>query len=142
MPDVAAPAWSDLHDLALVYLVLLYSASTHAPRGEASSAPLPEDARRRLAQLYPDVEEAYLHRAFREAFLMHVSVAGASMLEVAVVSLRRTLPRARRVAVLDDLAGLVAESGHAEGLHPADLSFIQYLAARWDLEPKRERRGP
>lgn len=135
MPDAVAPAWSDLHDLALVYLALLYSPSA-SPAVERAPQRA-EDARSRLAGLYPGISEARLHRAFHEALLMYVSVAGAPMLDVAVASLRRTLPRPRRLAVLDDLASLAADgSGDRQS---AGASFLQYLAVRWDLEARRER---
>jgi hypothetical protein len=117
-------AWSDLHDLALVYLAFPHSA-------RASSGP-PRDARRRLAERYPDVSDERLHQAFHEALLMHVGVAGAAMLDVSVASLGQSLPRSHRLAVLDDLAGLASDG--ADEVDLSGRSFIQSLAVRWDLQ--------
>lgn len=142
---LSTPAWSDLHDLALVYVMSLYSRVETRGLAEASlmetilsgENPPPEgiphpDIVRRLGQFHPEVSERRLHQVFQEAFLMYVSVAGASMLDVAVVSLHRSLPRPRRLAVLNDLAGLASSS---DELYSAGAAFVQYLAARWDLEP-------
>ena len=174
---MSAPAWSDLHDLALVYHALLYSALDEEERsgrkkarerlrtdrlvgdevsltstegqerlGQASRlrkpqspGPLSENALRRLVQLYPEVHDARWHQVFQEAFLMYVSVASTPMLDVAVASLGSALPRTRRLAVLNDLTGLASEGKEVPS--PSGLSFIQYLAVRWDLTSVPERSG-
>lgn len=136
------PAWSDLHDLALVYLAFVYSTEREKDAGpqvfgrETSKEPPAarrEEARRRLVQRHPEVGEERLRRIFHEAFLMYVGTARAPMLDVAVASLHRALPRPRRVAVLDDLTGLAADDGG--DLRASGASFIQYLAFCWELEP-------
>ena len=171
---MSAPAWSDLHDLALVYHALLYSALDEEERSVREKArerlrtdrlddevsltsaegqerlaqasrlrkpqspgPLFENALRRLVQLYPEVHDARWHQVFQEAFLMYVGVASTPMLDVAVASLGSALPRTRRLAVLNDLAGLASEGKEVPS--SSGLSFIQYLAVRWDLTSVPER---
>lgn len=131
MPDAATLSWSDLHDLALIYLVLLHRPGRPSARSGEVPAPLQAAARRHLAHFYPDAGEARLRRVLHDALIMYVGIGGAPMLDVSVASLRRALPRPYRAAVLDDLAGLAESEGD---LLPGRMAFLQDLAYHWDLD--------
>lgn len=122
--------WSALHELSLVYLTLVY----HPGR-----ARFPEEARSEgrtlvhetLRMWYPDASDERINRALQEALLVHISPMREQMLAIAVNSLRQSMPRDQRIAVLSDLADLAMEEGFVV---PDEASFIERLARDWDIE--------
>ncbi len=118
-------SWSALHDLALINLVL-----AHGPGGQELFA---EDAlvQQTLQRHSPEAPPQRIRQALRDALLVYVGAASEQMLDLAVVSLGQVLPRARRVAVLEDLADLASADGH---IVPSEIAFIQQLARRWNVE--------
>lgn len=119
-------AWSSLHEMALLYLTLLYSADDD-PRTETGAAM----TRDLLLTWFPDVDARRLDRIIQQALLVHVGEAGDQMLAAAVESLHQTMPRDQRIAVLSDLADIAMSDGFVV---PDEASFIERLAQEWDIE--------
>lgn len=118
-------AWSSLHEMALLYLTLLHSTS------EEDQADHVATARDLLLTWFPDLDDRRLERVIQQALLVHVGEAGDRMLATAVESLRQSMPRDQRIAVLSDLADLAMADGFVV---PDEASFIERLAQEWDIE--------
>lgn len=126
----AQPAWGPLHDFALICLALMHGTDEEAGPAED------EAVLHILAERYPEAGPERTRRALHEAMLTYIGVAGNQMLDIAVVSLRQTLPKQRRIALLDDLASIASADG---SVMPAEVSFIQHLAREWDVEQELQR---
>lgn len=118
-------AWSALHEMALIYLALLYSSERDL---RTDSTAMTHDL---LVTWFPDVGERRLDRVIQEALLVHVSEFGDQMLTTAVESLHQSMPRDQRIAVLSDLADIAMADGFVV---PDEASFIERLAQEWDIE--------
>lgn len=118
-------AWSPLHEMALIYLALLNS-SDDDPRRDSVSV-----TRNLLISWFPEVDEQRLDQVIQEVLLVQLSPLGDRMLTTAVESLRQSMPRDQRIAVLSDLADLTMGDGF---VIPDEASFIERLAQKWDIE--------
>ena len=118
-------AWNSLHEMALIYLSLLHS-SEEDFRTERT-----ELTRDLLVTWFPDVDDERLDRVIHRALLVHISEAGDQMLATAVESLRQSMPRDQRIAVLSELADIAMADGLVV---PDEASFIERLAQEWDIE--------
>jgi len=119
------PAWSSMHEMALIYLTLLNSSDDQVRRDSVAMT------RDLLLDWYPDVEKGRLDQVIREALLLQLGPASEQMLTTAVEALRQSLPRDQRIAVLSDLADVAMADGF---VIPDEASFIERLAQEWDIE--------
>lgn len=126
----AHPPWSPLHDFALICLALMHGASTEIHPAED------EAVQHILTERYPEAGPDRIRRAMHDAMLTYIGAAGDQMLNIAVASLRQTLPKQRRITLLDDLASIASADG---AVVPAEVSFIQHLAREWDVEQELQR---
>ena len=118
-------SWTPLHDLALIYLAL-----THGADAEIDPVEM-ETMSEKLQEWQPEMAAEHTHHVIEEVMLMYVSGASQNMLTTSVASLRQSLPRDQRVAVLNDLADLASADGMVV---PGEVSFIQQLARQWEVE--------
>lgn len=117
--------WSSLHELALIYLAL-----THSSEAEVRPPDM-DTVQTMLKTWYPGASPARIEAALQEALLAYVSDTGELMLSVAVASLRQTMPRDQRIAVLSDLTDIALADGF---IVPDEASFIEKLAQEWGIE--------
>lgn len=118
-------AWSSLHEMALIYLSLLNRSEDDLRSDNAVRT------RDLLETWFPDVDGRRLDCVIQEAVLVHISEMGDHMLAAAVESLRQSMPRDQRIAVLSDLADIAMADGL---IVPDEASFIERLAQEWDIE--------
>ncbi len=116
--------WSSMHEMALVYLVLVHRGAEERPEGQVALYEM-------LDLWYPEAPEQRIHRVVHEATLMFLSDARDQMLDVSIADLSGTMPRDQRIAVLSDLVELALAEGF---IVPAEAAFIQRLAHAWDIE--------
>lgn len=116
--------WSSMHEMALVYLVLVHRGAEERPEGQVALYDM-------LATWYPDATGRRIDRVVHEATLMFLSDARDQMLDVSIADLSGTMPRDQRMAVLSDLVELALAEGF---IVPAEAAFIQRLAHAWDIE--------
>lgn len=123
--------WSSVHELALVYLTLVYNPERGEHPEEAIRSEGQQMIHETLRMWYPEVGNERVARALHEAMLVHISPMREHMLSIAVTSLRQSMPRDQRIAILSDLADLAMNDGL---IVPGEVSFIERLAQDWDIE--------
>lgn len=119
------PAWTTMHDLALIYLAL-----THGADAELDSAEV--DAMSSKLQAWGhDVDRDRVRKVMHEVMLAYMAESGDQMLETAIASVGETLNKPRRIAVLNDLADIASADGMVV---MGEVNFIQQLAREWDVD--------
>ncbi len=120
-----AGSWSGLHDLGLIYLALMHGADAEIDPAEK------EAMVQKLQGWQPETPSARLQRIINDVVLAYVSASGEDLLETSIASLRETMKKPQRIAVLNDLADIA----YADGLvAPGEVDFIQQLAREWNVE--------
>ncbi len=117
--------WSSLHDLALIYLALMHGADASIDPAETSLMS------KKLRAWAPKPAADSVGSIIRQVMLVYVGESGRQMLDASVASLRETLPKGQRVAVLNDLADIATADGM---LATGEVNFIQQLAHIWEVE--------
>lgn len=125
MDTSAGPAWTPIHDLALLYLSLVHGADAQIAPAEM------EVMATRLKDWFPDANGPEISRVTEDVMLIYVSESGHQMLEASVASLNEHLHKGQRIAVLNDLAELASADGM---LAPGEVNFIQELAMHWGVD--------
>ncbi len=100
-----APAWSLLHDMALMYLVMAHSADNEI--NEAEIAAMIE----RLNDWKPELTEPDVRGVLREALTFYSKGPGSGALQRSVDAIRNNLPVVHRLVLLDDLAYVARSDG-------------------------------
>jgi uncharacterized tellurite resistance protein B-like protein len=118
-------AWSSLHEMALIYLALLNSSDNDL---RSDSVPVTRDL---LRSWFPDIDDQRLDQVIQDVLLIQLSTLSDRMLSAAVESLRQSMPRDQRIAVLSELADVAMADGF---VIPDEASFIERLAQEWDIE--------
>lgn len=119
--------WTSLHDLGLVYLALAHGTDSDLTSNEkvmmgeklqewSDRSPFPMQG---ISEILDDVMLVYMGKSSNQ------------MLQASVVSLKETLEKPLRIAVLNDLADVATADGH---LRKGEVSFIQYLVNEWEVE--------
>lgn len=117
--------WTRLHDLALIYLALTHGADSDLDPTEMEAMSV------KLNDWQPGSQLSLIRRVMNDVLLIYMSPQRDEMLETAIVSVYEGMPRQTRVAVLNDLADIASADGIIVG---GEISFIQDLARRWDVE--------
>lgn len=120
-----APGWSAVHDLGLVYLSLLYGVDLGSDPAES------DVVHHKLQAWFPDEEPNRIRRIMDEVMLVFISTYCDLMLETAVVSIRLSMSKSKRFAVLQDLMDIASADGL---IVPDEVQFIQQIAHEWDLD--------
>ncbi len=117
--------WSTLHDVALLYLALAHGADLEIDPSEQ------ETMVDRLKEWYPEVGPSRAQRILHEVMLTYLGGHSRQMVDAAMASIKASMPKKDRIAVLNDLADLAIADG---ALVPGEVSFIRDLARYWELE--------
>lgn len=117
--------WTPLHDLALIYLALTHGADAELDPSEMEAMSV------KLSDWQPGAQLSLIRRVMNDVLLIYMSPQRNEMLETAIVSVYESMPKPTRVAVLNDLADIASADGIIVG---GEISFIQDLARRWDVE--------
>lgn len=124
-PSGEAPGWSPIHDLGLVYLSLLYGVDVDNDPGET------DVVHHKLQAWVPEEDPRRIQRILDEVMLVFISTYCDLMLETAVVSIRYSMSKSKRFAVLQDLMDIASADGM---IVPDEVQFIQQIAHEWDLD--------
>ena len=119
------PAWTPMHDLALIYLALAHGADDEMAPAES------EAIREKMEAWFPDVRPRFIREATEEVLLVYVSASRDAMVEASAASLREELSKELRIGILNDLADLASADG---AIVPGEVLFIQRLARYWGVE--------
>lgn len=125
--------WSNLHDLALLYLFMAHATDAQLDPAER------ETMIERLATWQSVVDGKELTQVIDEAMLIYVGPHSHDMLNTAMVSLKESMGVAERISVLNDLAALATADGI---LVPGEVGFIQDLAQYWEIEGELRHQFP
>lgn len=117
--------WSELHDVALLYLALAHG--TDLDIDPAEQATMVE----RLKTWYPEVGSWRIQQVLHEVMLTYLGEHSLQMVDAAIGSIKESMSKEERVGVLNDLAKLATADGT---LVPGEISFIQQLAHYWEVE--------
>ena len=124
--------WSQVHDLALIYLSLMHGADAEIDPNEQ------EVVAEKLTKWCPDVGHERVQKVMDEVMLMYVSMTSQNMLDLAVADVRASMSNNQLVGVLNDLADIANADGV---LYDGEVGFIQHLARYWELEQELMRRS-
>ena len=123
--NAGLPGWTEVHDLALIYLTCMHGTDDQIDATEM-------DAARVLIARHLSVEDEQLvSKIINDALLMYVSDSGQDMLLASILSLGDSFTADQRIGVLRDLADLVAADGM---VYPEEIQFIANLAEQWDVK--------
>jgi uncharacterized tellurite resistance protein B-like protein len=127
MPETKAeyPEWTNLHDLALIYLALTHGADAELDNTESEVMAL------KLQAWHEAIDLDRIRRVMQEVMLVYMSGQGDQMLEAAIASVGTSMSKPRRIAVLNDLADIASADGM---IVMGEVNFIQQLAREWDVE--------
>lgn len=117
--------WTPLHDLALIYLALMHGADAEIDPAETHVTAA------KLLNWHPGEDESQVEQVMKDVMLVYVGGSSQQMLDTSVISLRETMPKGQRIAVLNDLAEIASADGMV--VH-GEISFIQQLAHHWGIE--------
>lgn len=117
-------AWTILHDMGLMYVVVAHSTDNDLSEAEISAMI------ERLLQWQPDHSEDDVRNLLHEVLQYYAAGPEESELKRAVASISESLPMLQRLALLDDLV-YIAEADDA--LTTAERDMIFNLAEAWNL---------
>lgn len=117
-------AWSLMHDIGLMYVVLAHS--TDEDLADDEIAAMVE----RLGDWEPELEEEQVRRVLREALEVYAQEPDASVYRDAVGAIQNGLSMIQRLALLDDLVFIAEVDGV---LNPREKEMIATLAKAWHI---------
>ncbi|MEX0746705.1 MAG: TerB family tellurite resistance protein [Rhodothermales bacterium] len=121
-----AGEWGVLHDLAYIYLVLAHSTDYDLSETEM------QVMFNKLREWQPEIAAADVKDVLSSALGAYAEGEDNNRLEMAVQSVRRSLPREQRMAALNDLVTIA----NADGVFLDDEEdLINHLLTEWDVDP-------
>lgn len=117
--------WGSLHDLALLYLALAHGTDLEIDPAEQSTMI------EKLTAWEPGISSDHVSKIFDEVMLTYLGGYSREMLDAAVASIKDSMDKSHRIAVLNDLAELASADG---AIVPGEVSFIQDLAQFWEVD--------
>ena len=118
-------SWTPAHDLALIYLALTHGADADLDPNEMSMMA------QKLHHWMPNTANNQIKSVLNEVMLVYLGGSRAQMLDTSVASLRESMPKGQRIAVLNDLADIASADGM---IVPGEVGFIQHLATQWEID--------
>ena len=129
--DTTHSKWTALHDLGLVYLALAHGADADlSPDEKVLMGEKLQEWSDRASEPMQGTDEI-----LNDVMLVYMGKASDQMLQASVISLKQTLEKPLRVAVLNDLADMASADGQLVG---GEVSFIQHLVSEWEVEREVE----
>ena len=98
-------AWSMLHDIGLMYVIVAHSTDNEISDAEISAMIA------RLSDWQPELEESEIRGVLREALAYYSRDPGQKALRHSVRIIREKLPVVHRLVLLDDLAFIAQADG-------------------------------
>jgi uncharacterized tellurite resistance protein B-like protein len=99
------PAWSMLHDIGLMYVIVAHSTDNEISDAEITAMIA------RLSDWQPELEESEIRKVLREALGFYSRDPGQKALRHSVHIIRERLPVVHRLVLLDDLAFIAQADG-------------------------------
>lgn len=118
------PAWSLLHDISLIYLVLAHS--TDNELSEPEIAAMVE----RLGDWQPAFKEEEVRAVVRDALRVYARQPDREALGASIDAIQQALPLIQRLALLDDLVYIAEVDG---GINDHEKEMITTLARAWHV---------
>jgi len=120
VPVEDIPAWSLLHDMALMYLVVAHSADNEL--NDAEIAAMVE----RMQDWQPKLEEGEIRQVLREAMGLYAKGPAETPFQHSLDALRNNLTVVHRLVLLDDLAYIARADGPITTLEEELLSNLSH----------------
>ena len=118
--------WSAMHDVALLYLALAHGTDFEIDPAEQLTMV------ERMEAQFPNAHRSRMQRVFDEAMLTYLSGYSREMVDASMASIKESMDKGRRIALLNDLAELASADG---AIVPGEVAFIQQLARFWEVDP-------
>ncbi|MDZ4701589.1 MAG: TerB family tellurite resistance protein [Rhodothermales bacterium] len=122
---VDEPAWSLLHDMALICIVLAHSTDNNLSLHEIGAI------LERLGAWQPDLSKEALHEVFRGALQAYSTQPDREVLTASTRSIREALPPIQRIAFLDDLLHVARADGH---VNQNEEAMLHALSKGWSVD--------
>jgi len=119
------PAWSLLHDIALVFLIVAHGSTNSLSADEIATMIA------RLGEWQPDLSDEDIRDVLRVVIEYYAQQPSRDEIETSVVAIRDAFPRVQRLAVLNDLV-TIAEVDDV--INEFEVEMITMLAKAWKLE--------
>lgn len=123
--DDTYPDWTLTHDLALIYLALTHGADEELDSSEVDAMS------RKLQEWHAGFDVDQIKSIMREVMLVYMGSSGEQMLEASIASVADDMPKATRIAILNDLADIASADG---AIVMGEVDFIQQLAREWKVD--------
>lgn len=114
-----------MHDVALLYLALSHGTDLELDPNEQ------ETMAKKLAAQFPEAQQTRMRQVFDEVLLTYLGGHSREMVEASIASLKNSLGKPERIALLNDLAELASADG---SIVPGEVAFIQQLAQFWEVD--------
>lgn len=124
LPEDQQPAWTLLHDVGLMYIVMGHSTDNKLSDNELSVM------LSRLQAWQPELEEEQARAVLRDVLTYYSSEPETDALHDAVGAIREMLPIVQRLAILDDLTQIARADGH---LGNNEQEMLENLSRAWGL---------
>ena len=118
-------AWTEAHDLSLLYLTLMHGTEQEMGDFEVRMVAACLEAR------CPDLDPISARRILDYVLLIFISKTGRLMLETTIASLAKSMARPDRLAVVQDLVNIASSDGI---VMPKEIQFITHVAHEWDVD--------
>lgn len=118
------PAWTLLHDMSLLCLVLAHSSDTKISDNEITAMI------ERLSDWEPGLEEPEVRRVLREALAVYAKGPDPDALQRSVQTIRRKLPIVHLLVLLDDMV-YIAQADGPLGEHEEEM--LASIAQAWGV---------
>lgn len=123
-PDEGNAAWTLLHDVGLMYVVMGHSTDNKLSDKELAVM------LSRLQAWQPELDEQEARSVLREVLTFYSGEPGKDVLQDAVGAIREMLPVVQRLAILDDLTQIGKADGH---LGKNEQDMLESLSRAWGL---------
>ncbi len=118
------PAWSLLHDMGLMYLIVAHSSDNKISEGEIAAMI------ERLSDWQPELAKEEVRRVLREALAFYSEGPEPEALQGSVHTIRKMLPIVHRLVLLDDLAYIAQADGPISAL---EQEMLENLSQAWGV---------
>jgi len=119
------PAWSVMHDLALIYIIMGHSTDGHLSENEIKVMI------ERLGQWEPDLDEKQLRDILRSALQYYGQGPSSQDIQDSIEAIKEALPRSQRLIIIDDLVTIARADGEVgEG----EKDVVERLSSAWHID--------